>query len=145
MHHRDIKENLGLAKHKQKVAKFTPKGTMWIMWQTNWPKGTTRLNNLCPNTNRPLKNDKFTPREPLEARNLRPNINKPLKNEKFMPRVPHEVRNLLLNVHINHMLGFLLFCVFWLVLILCLGLIEPSFHMFRYSVSRITCFTCLNW
>ena len=76
------------------------------------PKGTTRLNNLHPNINRPLKNDKFTPRGPLEARNLHPNTNEPLKNEKFTPRVPHEVRNLLLNVHINHMLGFLLFCVF---------------------------------
>ena len=41
-------------------------------------------------------------------------------------------------------LGLLIFCVFWLVSILYLGLVEPSFHVFRSRVGRITCFTCLN-
>ena len=44
--------------------------------------------NLCPNTNRPLKNEKFMPKGPLEARYLHPNTNRPLKNEKFMPNGP---------------------------------------------------------
>ena len=41
-----------------------------------------------PNTNRPLKNEKFTPRGPLEVRNSCPNTNRPLKNEKFTPKGP---------------------------------------------------------
>ena len=40
-------------------------------------------------------------------------------------------------------LGFLLCCLFRSVLIICLGLIKCSFHMFSTRVSRITCFTCL--
>ena len=40
------------------------------------------------NTNRLLKNEKFTQKGPLEARNLHANINRPLKNDKFMPRGP---------------------------------------------------------
>ena len=44
----------------------------------------------------------------------------------------------------NPNLGFLLFCLFWLVLITCLGLVKSSFHMFRSRVSRITCFTCFD-
>ena len=44
--------------------------------------------NLRPNTNRPLKNEKFMPMGPVEARYLHPNTNKPLNNEKFMPNGP---------------------------------------------------------
>ena len=39
----------------------------------------------------------------------------------------------------NTNLGFLLFCLFWLVLIICLGLVKSSFHMFSTRVSIITC------
>ena len=52
------------------------------------PKGTTWPRNLHPNTNRPLKNEKFTPKGPLEASNLHPNTNRSLKNEKFTPKGP---------------------------------------------------------
>ena len=52
------------------------------------------MSNLCPNTNKPLKNEKFTPSGPLKVRNLHLNTNKPLKNEKFTPMGPLEVRNL---------------------------------------------------
>ena len=46
------------------------------------------MRNLRVNINKSLKNEKFTPRAPLEARTLRPNTNRPLKNEKFTPRGP---------------------------------------------------------
>ena len=36
------------------------------------------------------------------------------------------------------------YCLVYLVLITCLGLVESSFHMFSIRVSRITCFTCLD-
>jgi len=42
-------------------------------------------------------------------------------------------------------LGFLLFCIFRLVLIMCLGFVMSSFHMFRSRVSRITCFACFDY
>ena len=47
-------------------------------------EGPLKASNLCPNSNRPLKNEKFMPREPFEVRNLHPNTNRPLKEEKFM-------------------------------------------------------------
>ena len=36
------------------------------------------------------------------------------------------------------------YCLFYLVLITCLSLIESSFHIFSIRVSRITGFTCLD-
>ena len=53
-----------------------------------------KVKNLCPNTNRPLKNKKFMPKGPLKARNLHPNTNKPLKNEKFTRKGPLKARYL---------------------------------------------------
>ena len=41
-------------------------------------------------------------------------------------------------------LGFLIFCLFFFVLIVCLSLVESIFHMFSSRVNRIICFTCFN-
>ena len=60
------------------------------------PKETNRLSNLCPNINRPLKNEKFTPKGTTRPSNLHLDTNRPLKNEHFMPKtqiVIHDSHN----------------------------------------------------
>ena len=42
-------------------------------------------------------------------------------------------------------LGFLQFYLFCFALILCLGLVKSSFHIFSFKVSRITCFSLFNY
>ena len=43
-----------------------------------------KAKNLCPNTNRSLKNEKFMPKGTTQSRNLCPNINRPLKMRNLL-------------------------------------------------------------
>ena len=50
--------------------------------------GPLEARSLRPNTNRPHKNEKFTPKGATRSSNSHPNTNWPLKNEKFTLKGP---------------------------------------------------------